>query len=242
LEAGLLLEKGLALLRDADPDARDSGPPEGPGLFALLTQYIEAIELFNPAYGLVGARSRRELVVKHILDSLAPLSPLRRLLEGGPRFPALPPGAFPAVADLGSGAGLPGIPLALALPEYPFTLIEKMGRRASFLRYALAVLGRPNVVVEEGPLEKARGSYRLITFRAFRPLNPALLTALFRLLEPEGALAAYKGRRAVIDGELRSLEALPCAWEIIPLTVPFLNEERHLVVIRPGNSLPPGGA
>jgi 16S rRNA (guanine527-N7)-methyltransferase len=98
------------------------------------------------------------------------------------------------------------------------------------------------VAVEEGPVEKARGPYRLITFRAFRPLDPALIKALFRLLEPGGALAAYKGRRAVIDGELRSLDALPCAWEIIPLTVPFLNEERNLVVIRPENRVFPGGA
>jgi 16S rRNA (guanine527-N7)-methyltransferase len=137
---------------------------------------------------------------------------------------------------VGSGAGLPGIPLALALREYPFTLIEKMGRRASFLRYALALLGLPNTAVEEAPLEKAAPRrFSLVTFRALRSLEPALLKALFRLLEPEGALAAYKGRRAVIDGELRPLEAL-CTWEIIPLTVPFLDEERHLVVIRPGGS------
>jgi 16S rRNA (guanine527-N7)-methyltransferase len=203
-----------------------------------LTQYIEAIELFNPAYGLVGARDRRELVVRHILDSLAPLGVFRRLLGEAETAGA---GKIPALADVGSGAGLPGIPLAIALPEYPFTLIERMGRRASFLRYALAVLSRPNLAVEEGPVEKARGPYRLITFRAFSPLDPALLKALFRLLEPAGALAAYKGRRAVIDGELRVLEALPCAWEIIPLRVPFLDEERHLVVIRPGKGVLPGG-
>jgi 16S rRNA (guanine527-N7)-methyltransferase len=224
------LEEGLALLQKADHQARAPGPP--------LRKYIEAIELFNGAYGLVGVRDRRELVVKHILDSLAPLGILRRLLEA-PRPAASPP---PAVADVGSGAGLPGIPLALALPEYPFTLIEKMGRRVSFLRYALAVLGCPNAEVEAGPMEKApRGRFRLITFRAFRPLDPALLKALFPLLEPAGVLAAYKGRRAVIDGELRSLAAFPCSWEIFPLTVPFLDEERHLVVIRPA-PLPPEGA
>jgi 16S rRNA (guanine527-N7)-methyltransferase len=193
-----------------------------------LNNYIEEIELFNPAYGLVGAGGRRELVVKHILDSLAPLGLIRRLLEGARE------GAAPALADVGSGAGLPGIPLAIALPEHPVALIERKGRRAAFLRNTQAVLALPNITVEEGPMEQAPpGRFRVVTFRAFRPLDRRLLKGLFRLLDPRGVLAAYKGRPAAVEAELAPLAADAGAWEVLPVTVPFLEEERRLVVIRP---------
>ncbi|MDR2068286.1 MAG: 16S rRNA (guanine(527)-N(7))-methyltransferase RsmG [Spirochaetaceae bacterium] len=192
-------------------------------LEGLLNKYIQEIELFNPAYGLVGTGDRRELVVRHILDSLAPLGLIRGLLEGPPEA---------VLADVGSGAGLPGIPLAIALPERPVTLIERKGRRAAFLRNTQAVLALPNVTVEEGPMEQAPpGRFRALVFRAFRPLDRAVLRALFRLLEPGGVLAAYKGRRAAVEAELGGLT--DASWEALPVPVPFLEEERHLVVIRP---------
>ena len=206
----------------------------------ILTQYIEEIELFNPAYGLVKVQDRRELIIKHILDSLAPLSCIRGILENregaGQRAPR--------VADVGSGAGLPGIPLAISLPEAEFTLIERMGRRAGFLRDALAVLGLPNVRVEETEMEKLpaaqTGGFDLIVFRAFRPLGPDILKGLLRLLSPGGTIAAYKGRRESIEEEMSKLigEAEkgkgPAigGWEILPLEVPFLEEERRLLLIR----------
>jgi 16S rRNA (guanine527-N7)-methyltransferase len=223
-----VLAEGLRRLRAGDPalEAILTGRVEG-----LLNNFIAEIELFNPAYGLVGAGDRRELVVKHILDSLAPLGVFRRLLAGAEAAGA---GKIPALADVGSGAGLPGIPLAIALPEHPLTLIERKGRRAAFLRNTQAVLALPNVTVEEGPMEQAPpGRFRVVTFRAFRPLDRGILRGLFRLLEPGGVLAAYKGRRAVIEAELGPLAAEAGSWEALPVAVPFLEEERRLVVIRP---------
>jgi 16S rRNA (guanine527-N7)-methyltransferase len=227
-----ILAAGLRCLAEGDPAAGDllKKRPD-----RLLQKYIEEIVLFNPAWGLVGAGDRRELVVKHILDSLAPLGPLGRLLKS--------PGTegSPALADVGSGAGLPGIPLAIALPECPVTLIERKGRRAAFLRNTQAVLGLSNLTVEECPMEHASpGRFHLAVFRAFRPLDPVILRGLFRLLAPSGILAAYKGRRTVIEVELA---ALPEAGspDILPVVVPFLDEERHLVVIRaPGSAEAPG--
>jgi 16S rRNA (guanine527-N7)-methyltransferase len=196
-----------------------------------LNSYIHEIELFNPAYGLVGAGDRRELVVKHILDSLAPLGRILPLLEN----PATAgTGKTPALADVGSGAGLPGIPLAIALPEHPLTLIERKGRRAAFLRNTQAVLALPNAVVEEAPMEQSPpGRFRVVVFRAFRPLDRAVLKGLFRLLETGGVLAAYKGRLRTIEAELGALRGEAGSWEALPVPVPFLEEERHLVVIRP---------
>ena len=192
----------------------------------LLNRYIEEIELFNPAYGLVGTEDRRELIVKHILDSLAPLGVISRLVENA---------EHPRLADAGSGAGLPGIPLAICLGR-PFTLIERMGRRAGFLRSTLAVLGLNFVDVEEKDMEKAApGRYNLVTFRAFKPLDGPLLKGLFRLLVPGGVLAAYKGRREKINEEMEAVKSFTGGWECFGTPVPFLDEERHLVVIRPGN-------
>jgi 16S rRNA (guanine527-N7)-methyltransferase len=210
---------------------------EGGRLYSALKRYIEEIELFNPAYGLVKVRDRVELIVKHILDSLAPLNILRRLLETRP--------SAGQIADVGSGAGVPGIPLAICMPGVEFTLIERMGRRAGFLRNTLAVLDLPNVRLEEAEMESlaqssAADSFDLIVFRAFKPLDSALLKGLSRLLAPGGIIAAYKGRRESLEEEMARLlketekSAGPSIadWEVLPLEVPFLEEERHLLVIR----------
>jgi 16S rRNA (guanine527-N7)-methyltransferase len=220
---GDVLRAGLTRLMEADAavDALLRGRFET--LAAQLNRYIEEIELFNPAYKLVGTLDRRELVVRHILDSLAPLGALAQL-----------PGPRARIADAGSGAGLPGIPLAIALPDRSFTLIERMGRRAGFLRNTQAVLALSNVTIEEKEVEKAEGGrFDLVVSRAFRPLEPALLKALFALLAPGGVLAAYKGRADTIAAETQALRGLCAACEAIPIQAPFLDEERHLLVIRP---------
>jgi 16S rRNA (guanine527-N7)-methyltransferase len=209
-----LLEEGLSKL----------GLP-GDRILSLLIRYMEEIELFNPAYGLVKVRDRGELIKKHILDSLAPIGIIRGLTNK-------------TIADVGSGAGLPGIPLAICLPGTEFTLIERMGRRAGFLRNTLAVLGLSNVKVEEADMEKLpiseSGLFDLTVFRAFKPLDNGILKGLKRLLKPGGIIAAYKGRRQSIEEEMSqtALQRETILWEIIPLAVPFLEEERHLVLLR----------
>jgi 16S rRNA (guanine527-N7)-methyltransferase len=140
---------------------------------------------------------------------------------------------------VGSGAGLPGIPLAIALPEVRFTLIERMGRRAGFLRNTLAVLGLENGELEAAELEKAApGRFDLVVCRAFRPLERPILGGLLGLLRDGGSLAAYKGRREAVVAEMEAVQAelraageAGVSWEALPCPVPFLDEERHLVVI-----------
>jgi 16S rRNA (guanine527-N7)-methyltransferase len=200
--------------------------PRREEIFFLLKKYIAEIEFFNPAYGLVGTSDRRELVIKHILDSLAPLGVINNIVEMH--------GA--AIADVGSGAGLPGIPLAVALPQVNVTLIERMGRRAGFLRNTQAALGLANVAIEETEMEKAAaGRFSLVMFRAFRPLEPKILKGLFRLCAEGGMLAAYKGRRENITGEMaiaeQALPKLAGQWKALPCPVPFLDEERHILLI-----------
>jgi 16S rRNA (guanine527-N7)-methyltransferase len=104
------------------------------------------------------------------------------------------------------------------------------------LRGVQAALNLSHIGVEEAEMEKAPpGRFALVTFRAFRPLEPKIYKKLFRLCGEGGCLAAYKGRREKIQAEMTALEeAVPGVaghWECIPCPVPFLDEERHVVVV-----------
>jgi 16S rRNA (guanine527-N7)-methyltransferase len=242
-----ILEAGLRQIAETDPDAAALINCRRQAILELLERYVAEIELFTPAYGLVKVHDRRELVLRHILDSLAPLGIIARLLRP-PERGAAPAatgdasaagstpasGAVPRAADAGSGAGLPGIPLAVALPRVNFTLIERMKRRAGFLRNTLAVLGLPNAAVEEAEMEKiAPGQFDLVVFRAFRPLEAPVLKNLFRLCAGGGGLAAYKGKRDKIEEEIAAADcAVNC--RIFSCPVPFLEEERHIVSMEAG--------
>ena len=229
-----LLSDGIQTLRQSDTDIERVISLRSEEIITLLVRYIREIELFNQAYGLVGTHKNEELVIKHILDSIAPLGIICRLLETvNSNKNAL------QIADAGSGAGLPGIPLAIALPDCHFTLIERMGRRAGFLWNTKAVLGLSNITVEEAELEKtaagmdADGRFSLVTFRAFKPLEPKLMKTLFNTCAKEGIIAAYKGRRDKIEKEiLQFMTNKKYNCEIFHYNVPFLSEERNLLVIK----------
>jgi len=224
-----LLAEGVLSLCKNDSAIEKIIAPRREEIIALLDGYIAEIMTHNPVLSLVGTNDPKELVVRHILDSLAPLGIVSRKCD------------VSRVADVGSGAGLPGIPLAIALPDSEFTLIERKGRRAGFLRDTLAALVNKNhrlsnVSVEEQEMEKVKPHrFTMVTFRAFRPLDPKILKKLFRLCADGGTLAAYKGRRSKVEAEMAELEQqMPnqtIRWELIPCAVPFLDEERHLQII-----------
>jgi 16S rRNA (guanine527-N7)-methyltransferase len=225
-----LLTEGIKILRGSDKEIDNIIASRSEEFIFLLDRYIKEIELFNSAYGLVGTNDTNELIVKHILDSLAPLGIIIRLLNNAPAAQRA------QIADAGSGAGLPGIPLAIALRQYDFTLIERMNRRAGFLLNTKAVLSLSNINVEERELEKiVKGQFNLVTFRAFKPLEPKLIKTLFKSCAPGGIIAAYKGRREKIETEMQPVQKICKNWEVFPCTVPFLEEERHLLVIYPNS-------
>lgn len=195
------------------------GLADRPDLVSDLRAYQAEIETWNERLGLVSLKGPDDLVVKHLLDSLAPWAVLN---AWGPS----------SLVDLGSGAGFPGIPLALAFPQVRTVLVERMERRAGFLEATLGVLGRSNVAVHQRTFEEVKDRFDVVTFRAVFPLDIKLVKKMKRLLNPGGRIAAYKGRREVINAELATLGALADGAEVIPLTVPFLDEERHLVVLK----------
>ncbi len=222
MEIRELLAAGVRALNFAP----EGGPPEG-GEEALerSLRYLEELERWNRVYGFVRA-SGEDLVRRHFLDSLAGAPEVSRLAGDGT---AADP---PRVADLGSGAGFPGIPLAIYLPRLRFTLVERSARRAAFLRNTALLLGLRHVQVCEEGLEAVREEFAVVTFRALAPLDREL-SQLRRLCGPRGTVVAYKGRRERIEAEIAALRPQVAALRVVPLWVPFLEEERHLVIFRP---------
>jgi 16S rRNA (guanine527-N7)-methyltransferase len=186
-----------------------------------LEGFIREIELWNPRYGLLAPDE--DIVGRHVIDSLSGVGPIRNLEPG-------------TLADVGSGAGFPGIPLAVWLDDVQVTLIERSGRRAGFLRNAVVVLGLENVRVLEMPVEEVprrsgTGGFDVITFRAWSPVDNRLLDSLEPLLVPGGRIAAYKGRRDVIQSELDSVSDRIASADIRGVKS-LTGEERHLVLLR----------
>lgn len=194
------------------------------GQYRKLTTYIGELELWNPIYKLVGAHGE-ELVTKHIVDSLAAVPVIEKILSRKP-------GAV--TADLGSGAGLPGIPLAIAIPSHHFVLVERMGRRVGFLRNAIALCHlAEQVEVCERDLSEVKGSFDLVTFRAFRPLYE-ILDLVDPILAPGGTVCAYKGQMDSLQAELEQVrQRCKSRWtvETVPLDVPNLEAHRMLCIL-----------
>jgi len=201
-----------------------------------LGRYVEAIEAWNPAYGLVGA-SGDDLIIKHILDSLAPLAIIDNLLSGSASGSTAADNrrgnGRPRLVDLGTGAGLPGIPLAIARPGVDVTLLDRMTRRINFLKAMKTELPLANVAIVEEQVERAKGSYDIVTFRAFRPFERKLFKKVFGVCAPGGFVAAYKGKADKARAELAEIDGLYASAEILPVKVPFLDDERCVVVMRP---------
>lgn len=194
-----------------------------------LEGYIRELMLFNAAYDLVGADNQDQIIVNHILDSLSAWKYIQEMaLErqaGGQEV---------LIADIGSGGGLPGIPLAIALPQFQFVLVERMSKRCAFLENCAAVLGLRNVQVENLQAEQVEAaSFDIATFRAFRPLDKKMIRTLLRTIKTDGILAAYKAKLESIETEMAGIASIVPEYTIKPLEVPFLEDhQRHLVLIQ----------
>lgn len=200
-----------------------------------MDKYINEIILFNSAYNLTNTSDYDEIVVNHILDSLSAVSEIKLLLnQCGTEQESV------KIGDIGSGGGLPGIPLAAAMPEYKFVLVERMDKRCAFLENCAAILGLSNVSVMKKEAEKVPAeSFDIATFRAFRPLDEKMTKTLLNLTKKGGYLAAYKAKFSSIQIEMDGIKTLVKDYSVKKLTVPFLtensseqNRERNLVVIQ----------
>ena len=205
-----------------------------PQLADKMEAYIKEIVLFNSAYNLTNTSDRDELVVRHIFDSLAAWPKIVALVE-----PVETTADTVVLADIGSGGGLPGIPLAAAfqvcgLTNVRLELVERMEKRCAFLENCAAILGLKNVTVVNSEAERVPAeAYDLITFRAFRPLDKKMTKTLLRIVKPEGYLCAYKAKQASIKEEMDAIVSQVPEYTVQPLEVPGLEDsERNLVIIR----------
>jgi len=211
------LREGLATLGLDLPDA----------VQAKLLAYVTLLKKWNATYNLTAIRDEAEMVTQHLLDSLSVLPVLQELCEA-----VSPGGTAPAGrrwADVGSGAGLPGIPLAIVRPELDMTLIETVEKKSAFQRQAKIELGLSNVTVLNQRVEDlAGGQFDAVISRAFADLAEFVRLA-GHLLPQGGRLYAMKG--LLPEDEM---SRLPPGWAVADCTrlnVPRLDAQRHLLVI-----------
>ena len=188
--------------------------PEGAQL--KLLAFRDLLLKWNRTYNLTALRDPQQAISHHLLDALAILPHV---------------GAGPLL-DVGSGGGLPGIPLAIARPDLSVTLVDTVQKKAAFLQQVAIELELKSVAVHHARVEEMRGQYAQISSRAFAEL--ARFVSLTRhLLAPGGRWLAMKGTRP--DDELKALPAGSEVEAIIPLAVPGLDAERHLIILKAGS-------
>jgi 16S rRNA (guanine527-N7)-methyltransferase len=200
------LRRGLLALGVASSDEQSE----------RLERYLALLEKWNRTYNLTAIREPERMVTHHVLDSLAILRHVRG----------------PNVLDVGSGAGLPGIPLAIASPALAVTLLDSSHKKAAFLQQAVGELALANATIVNARIESWRTDARFDTIvsRAFADLGE-FVSAAARLLAPGGTIAAMKGVHPHDE-----IERLPQGFrvrEVLKLDVPLLDAERHLVLMEP---------
>ena len=197
--------------------ARELGLQLKPAQLSSLRAYLDLLERWNRAYNLTAVRDRDEMVTRHLLDCLAVMP----WLEGS------------RLLDVGTGAGLPGLVLAIARPALEVVLIDSSAKRTRFCVHVAGALDLANVHVVTARVEAHadRAGFPCIVSRALAPLAE-LVAASRHLLADGGVLLAMKGRPPA--AEVAALdEADAAAAEVVPLEVPGLGAERHLVCWRP---------
>jgi 16S rRNA (guanine527-N7)-methyltransferase len=204
--SGISLAAGLAELGLSLPDADQ----------ARLLAFRDLLLKWNKTYNLTALRDPAQAVSHHLLDSLAILPHV----DAGP------------LLDVGSGGGLPGIPLAIVRPELAVSMVDTVQKKATFLQQAAIELKLKNVTVHHARVETMSGQYAQISSRAFAEIG--LFISLTRhLLAPGGRWLAMKGVRP--DDELKALPADIAVETVIPLSVPGLDAERHLIILKAGS-------
>ena len=185
---------------------------------AALERYLALVNKWNKVYNLTAIRDPSTQVSHHLLDSLS-LVPHVAELSNQPML------------DVGTGAGLPGLPLSLFFPDRPFTLLDSNGKKTRFLTQAKIDLGLRNVQVMNKRIEswQPEQSFPLLVSRAFASLAD-FVDGCRHLWQPGGLMLAMKGKCP--DDEIAALPDAVSVQEIRPLEVPGLNEARHLVILQ----------
>ncbi|MFC4656562.1 MULTISPECIES: 16S rRNA (guanine(527)-N(7))-methyltransferase RsmG [Rheinheimera] len=179
-----------------------------------LVAYVQLLDKWNSAYNLTSVRDPKEMLVKHIMDSLA----------------VVPHVQGKKIIDVGTGPGLPGVPLAIALPEKNFVLLDSLGKRIRFLNQVKLQLKQSNIEPVQSRVEDhdPQGGYDAVLSRAFASMTD-MVNWCQHLPHQSGQFLAMKG--ALVQEEIAALPNFVKVVGSYPLSVPTLNAERYLVVL-----------
>ena len=187
------------------------------GQRARLLQFLELLLRWNRAYNLTAVRDPVEMVSRHLLDSLS----IQPFLFGDP------------ILDLGTGAGLPGLPLAILEPKRRFWLLDANGKKVRFVRRAVLELGLENIEPVQARIETYRPGLKFSTILSRAVAADDILNApTADWLAHPGRILLMKGRDPREDGVLEPLEHLAAPPRVHRLEVPFLDAPRHLIEVR----------
>lgn len=191
----------------------------------LLMGYLDLIRKWNKVYNLTAVREPGAMLTHHLLDSLAVVAPLRGQLarrQPGDDAPV-------RLLDVGSGAGLPGVVLAICCPEVTVTCVDTVAKKAAFIQQVAVTLRLPNLRGLHARVESLEGPFDVISSRAFAALGD-FVTWSRAALAPGGVWLAMKGKRPTEE-----IDALPggvAVFHVEPLQVPGLDAERCIVWLR----------
>lgn len=219
-DQSILLQQGIEALHL--PCSILSSPSATSNVIAKLLDYIALLTKWNKTYNLTAISDPQKIISHHILDSLAILP----YIKG------------PNILDVGSGAGLPGIPLALLLPQYNFVLLDSNGKKTRFMSHVVMTLVLSNVKVVQARIEKFNFTpcFDTIVTRAFAALKDIVIESQHLCCE-HGQLLAMKGKYPHEElAELKALQQKTACLQSLsisvqPIQVPQLDAERHLVCI-----------
>ena len=198
---------------------------------ANLDLFLHEMGRWNQVHNLTAIEGEQESIRLHLIDSIAVLPVMREFLQG----------TSPQIADLGSGGGLPAIPIAILQPEWCLTLIEAVRKKTAFLQHVRGRLKLKNIEVLSERVEvvavQQPAQFDAVISRAFTSLARFLELSL-PLLKPGGLVFAMKGKKA--DEEVQ--EVCLDAWRLVldaPLQIPHLAAERRLLVLSPREKIIP---
>ena len=185
-----------------------------------LLAYAALIQKWNKVYNLTALRDPADMLTHHLLDSLTAIAPLSRHTQGQPV----------QVLDVGSGGGLPGVVLAICMPELNVSCVDTVAKKAAFVQQVAVSLKLPNLRGLHARVESLTDPYQVICSRAFASL-PDFVTWSRSALAEGGVWMAMKGKHP--QGEIDALPADVSVFHVEPLTVPGLDVERCMVWMRP---------
>jgi len=205
----------VSLVHSLDEGLAEMGLALPEGAANRMLDYLDLLAKWNRIYNLTAVRKPEQMLTRHLLDSLAILP----FVKAG------------RIIDVGSGAGLPGIPLALAMPDSQFVVLDSNSKKTRFMQQAKADLGLDNLEVVHERVEDYRPEQRFDTVvsRAYSSLS-GMLEATSHLLKEEGINLAMKGVYPLAE-----LDAIPEGYTLVGverLQVPGLDADRHVVIIR----------